>query len=109
MYLDVRTLPEFNAGHVPGAHCIPVLESSGGFMALNTRFVEMAAAQFAKNVPLIVGCQHGIRSQRAAQLLAAAGFTSISEMRGGFEGEMDHCGCVTYPGWQALGFPVSKA
>jgi rhodanese-related sulfurtransferase len=109
VYLDVRTLPEFQDGHVPGAHCIPVLERAGGFMVPNERFVDSAIAKFGKETPIIVGCQHGVRSQRAAHMLAAAGFTNVSDMRGGFEGEMDHCGCVTYPGWTALGFPTSQA
>lgn len=109
VYVDVRTVPEYAAGHVPGAHCIPVLEPVAGMMAPNPGFVEQVAAKFAKDAKLIVGCQHGVRSQRAAHLLAAAGFEHIADMRGGFEGEMDHCGCITYPGWASLGHPVSKA
>ena len=109
VYIDVRTQPEFKAGHVPGAHCVPVMESVGGIMAPNPRFVEQVAALAPKDGKLIVGCQHGVRSQRAAQMLAAAGFTNTSDMRGGFEGELDHCGCITYPGWSALGLPVAKS
>lgn len=108
VYIDVRTQAEYQAGHVPGAHCVPVMESVGGMMAPNPLFVEQVAALAAKDSKIIVGCQHGVRSQRAAHLLAAAGFTHVADMRGGFEGEVDHCGCITYPGWSALGFPVSK-
>lgn len=109
VYIDVRTQPEYKAGHVPGAHCVPVMEPLGGIMAANPRFVEQVAALVPKDGKLIVGCQHGVRSQRAAQLLAAGGFLHVADMRGGFEGEVDHCGCITYPGWSALGFPVSKS
>jgi rhodanese-related sulfurtransferase len=109
VYLDVRSTPEFKAGHVPGAHSIPLLEAVSGIMAPNPRFLDSAEVQFSKDTRIIVGCQHGVRSQRAAQMLTAAGFTNIVDMRGGFEGELDHCGCITYPGWSALGLPVSKS
>jgi len=96
VYLDVRSVPEFNAGHLPGAHCIPVLEpAAGGFMAPNEQFLQMVTERFGKDTPIIVGCQHGVRSGRAAQILAAAGFTNISDMPDG------------YPAWRDLGFPVT--
>lgn len=109
VYIDVRTQAEFQAGHVPGARCVPVMEPQGGMMAPNPHFVEQVAALVPKDGRVIVGCQHGIRSQRAAQALAAAGFLHVADMRGGFEGEVDHCGCLTYPGWSALGLPVSRS
>jgi rhodanese-related sulfurtransferase len=108
VYLDVRSTPEFRAGHVPGARCVPVMEPAGGIMAPNARFIEQVGAIVPKDGKLIVGCQHGVRSQRAAAMLAAAGYMQVFDMRGGFEGELDHYGCITYPGWSALGLPVSK-
>ena len=58
VYLDVRTVEEFDAGHVPGAKNIPVLEPDpSGRMQFNPRFVEVAEANFPKESKLIIGCQ----------------------------------------------------
>ena len=54
MYLDVRTVPEFEAGHVPGAKNLPVVEpDASGRMQLNPRFVEIVEANFGKDVKCI--------------------------------------------------------
>src|SRR2546422_11669717 len=93
IYLDVRTEPEFDAGHVPGAKNIPVMEpDSSGRMQLNPRFVEVVQANFGKDVKCITGCQLGGRSMKAAQLLSQAGFSNVADMRGGFRGEADPAG-----------------
>ena len=109
VYLDVRTVNEFDAGHVPGAKNIPFVDFDPmrGGMAPNPQFVEIAARNFPKDAKLICGCQRGQRSLMAAQALLAAGFTSVVDMRGGYGGEMDHCGCVVSPGWAPLGLPTS--
>jgi rhodanese-related sulfurtransferase len=109
IYLDVRTVPEFEAGHVPGAKNIPVMEAdSTGQMQLNSRFVEIVQANFDQDVKCITGCQMGGRSMKAAQLLSDAGFSSVVDMRGGFRGEVDPRGQISFPGWSSLGFPVSR-
>lgn len=42
IYIDVRTTDEFDAGHVPGAKNIPVLEPGpAGGMQVNPDFVEV--------------------------------------------------------------------
>ena len=88
VYLDVRTVQEFDAGHVPGAKNIPVLEPDpGGRMQFNPRFVELVEANFGKDAKVITGCQMGGRSLKAAELLLAAGFSNVVDMRGGFGGE----------------------
>jgi hypothetical protein len=56
--LDVRTVPEFAAGHVPGAKNVPVVEpDASGRMQLNPRFVEIVEASFVKDVKCITGSQ----------------------------------------------------
>ncbi len=108
VYLDVRTVPEFDAGHVPGAKNVPVMEPDPyGRMGLNPRFVEIVEANFGKNVRCITGCQKGGRSLKAAELLLAAGFSSVVDMRGGFGGETDSMGRLTFPGWAPRGLPVA--
>lgn len=108
VYLDVRTVPEFDAGHVPGAKNVPVTEPDAwGRMQLNSRFVEIIEANFAKDARIITGCQVGGRSLRAAALLLEAGFTNVVDMRGGFGGEKDEMGRLSFPGWAPRGYPVS--
>jgi rhodanese-related sulfurtransferase len=107
-YIDVRTVEEFNDGHVPGAKNIPFLQRDPmRGMAVNSQFTTVTERNFGKNAKLIVGCQKGGRSFKAAETLLAAGFTNVLDMRGGYEGEMDHCGCVVFPGWAPRGFPTS--
>jgi len=109
VYLDVRTVSEFDAGHVSGAKNIPFadFDPMRGGMAPNPQFVEIVERNFPKDAKIICGCQRGQRSLKATQLLLAAGFTSVVDMQGGYGGEMDHCGCVVSPGWAPLGLPTS--
>lgn len=107
-YIDVRTVGEFEAGHVPGAKNIPVLEPDGaGRMQPNPRFVEVVGENFPRDSKLIVGCQKGGRSLRAAQLLLEAGFAGVVDMRGGYGGETDAFGRLTFPGWEPRGLPIA--
>jgi len=108
VYLDVRTVEEFEAGHVPGARNIPFMIRGSAGMAPNPHFVEDVQENFAKDANLVCGCQRGVRSLRAAQILLAAGFANVADMRGGFGGETDQCGCIVAPGWATSGLPVSK-
>ena len=108
IYLDVRTVPEFDAGHVPGAKNIPVLDRDPyGQMQPTPRFPEIVEANFGKDVKCITGCQKGARSMMAAEALVASGFTNVVDMRGGFGGEMDMMGRMVYPGWAARGLPTT--
>lgn len=111
VYVDVRTVAEFDAGHVPGAKNIPLLDLDPmrGSMAPNPRFVEIVERNFPKDAKIICGCQRGGRSYKATETLLAAGFTNVVDMRGGFGGEMDQCGCLIFPGWAPRGFPTSAA
>ena len=109
VYLDVRTVPEFDAGHVPGAKNVPVMEPDPyGRMQMNSRFVEIVQANFGKDVKCITGCQKGGRSMKAAELLLASGFSNVVDMRGGFGGETDQVGRMTFPGWAPRGLPTSQ-
>ena len=108
-YLDVRTVPEFEAGHVPGAKNVPVVEPDPfGRMQLNPRFVEIVEVNVGKDVKCITGCQKGGRSMKAAELLLQSGFANILDMRGGFGGETDEMGQLTFPGWAPRGLPTTR-
>jgi rhodanese-related sulfurtransferase len=107
-YVDVRTVQEFQAGHVPGAANIPVMipDPSSGRMTPNPNFVQAIEAAFPKERKLILGCQAGGRSQYAADLLDKNGYSDVSNMQGGFGGAKDPMGRVVTPGWLQCNLPV---
>lgn len=110
-YIDVRTEGEFAAGHPENAVNIPVVypDPGAGGMKANDDFLDVIAAHFPKDRPLIVGCQMGGRSQRAAEMLAQAGYAEISNVQGGFGGVRDATGRIVAKGWAQCGLPVSTA
>ncbi len=108
-YVDVRSSKEFSAGHATGAINVPIFEhdEDTGQMAPNPDFVRVMKANFARDAKLLVGCQAGMRSLRAAHMLESFGFTDLSAITGGFGGAVDRAtGRVTVPGWEAAGLPV---
>lgn len=106
-YVDVRSIPEFAAGHPEGASNVPLLHQQGGRMVPNPDFQRVMEAAFPKDAQLVIGCKAGGRSLQAATLLEAAGYTNVVDMRGGFSGERDAMGRVTCAGWQDSGLSVS--
>ncbi len=108
VYIDVRTVREFAAGHPKGGINIPVaFPDPGRGMMMNEEFVKVVEGHFAKEKKIIVGCQAGPRADAAARLLQEAGYQDVSSMQGGFGGMRDPFGQVIAPGWASLGFPVS--
>ena len=108
LYLDVRTEPEFAAGHAAGAINIPVMVARGpGQMQMNPDFVEVAEKVIPKDRKLVVGCMAGGRSQRACDMLEDAGFTDLTNVVGGFGGQRDQSGKVVVAGWKDAGLPVT--
>jgi rhodanese-related sulfurtransferase len=108
-YLDVRSVPEFEQGHPQGATNIPLLHVQGGRMVPNPDFQSVVEATFPKETKLVIGCKSGGRSLQAAGLMAAAGYTELVDLRGGFGGERDGLGRVSSPGWAEAGLPVATA
>ncbi|XP_048501824.2 thiosulfate sulfurtransferase 16, chloroplastic-like [Beta vulgaris subsp. vulgaris] len=83
-YLDVRTVEEFTAGHVPGAVNIPYMLRIGSGMTKNPDFLEQVSSLFGKDDEILVGCQSGKRSLMAANDLHSAGYSSIIDIAGGY-------------------------
>lgn len=79
--LDVREREEVAGGRIPGSLNIPLGQLLGRLDAL------------MPGVPVVTVCQSGRRSHRAAEALAAAGFT-VADLEGGMNA------------WAADGRPV---
>jgi rhodanese-related sulfurtransferase len=69
--LDVRSEPEHRDRHIPGSRLIPLPE-------LPDRMAELDPSR-----PLLVYCEHGMRSSGACALLAEAGFARLYDLAGG--------------------------
>lgn len=108
VYLDVRSEEEFVQGHVPGALNVPLQHRGPSGLVDNPDFLAVVGAAFGKAEPLLIGCQTGSRSIRAAKSLAEAGYTNLRELMTGFSGSRDAFG-RTLPGWTKKGLPVENA
>jgi rhodanese-related sulfurtransferase len=106
IYLDVRTVAEYAAGHPTGAHNVPVMISSPQGMAPNPAFLEVVEAIYPKDAKLVLGCKAGGRSAKAAEMLAGAGYTDVVDQRAGYEGSRNAFGAITEPGWGPVGLPI---
>lgn len=107
-YVDVRSTAEFAEGHPAGALNLPLIEldEDTGDMQPNPDFARVAKAVLPPGAPILVGCQMGGRSMRAAQMLESFGFSDVSNVRGGFGGAADRMTGKVEPGWAASGLPV---
>ena len=107
-YVDVRSTKEFAAGHPDGAFNVPLLEHDPdtGQMAPNPDFIRVMQASFPADAPLLLGCQAGGRSMRAAQMLESFGFGDVANVKGGFGGAKDPLGRTIDPGWVESDLPV---
>jgi len=109
-YLDVRTEAEFIAGHPATAVNVPVFvrDAASGQMAPNPDFLAVVERHFPKDADVVVGCMSGMRSQRAAEMMANAGYVNLHNMQGGFGGARDQSGRTVTSGWAESGLPVCK-
>ena len=109
-FVDVRSQAEYEQGHAAGAVNVPLIDRDpgSGQMMANPDFVRVMQANFAPDTKLLLGCQVGGRSMRASQMLAAFGFTDVSNVRGGFAGMRDPMGRPVDPGWLDAGLPVES-
>lgn len=102
VYVDVRSEAEFEAGHPEGAYNIPVFFFDAAHRPNpNPDFTAVVEAMFPKAVTLILGCQSGMRSQHAAEMLSALGYLDVSNVTGGFGGS------PAARGWRDSGLPVA--
>ncbi len=69
--VDVRTPEEYRQGHVPGASLKPLDQLVG------------LTDDLPRQIDLHLICRSGMRSQQAAKILAAQGFTRLINIDGG--------------------------
>ena len=111
VYVDVRSVPEFERGHPAGALNVPLLnlDQQTGQMVPNAEFLEVMRANFPPETKLLVGCQMGGRSMQAGQMLVAADYQDVANVLGGFGGARDRMtGQVINEGWVDAGLPVEQ-
>jgi rhodanese-related sulfurtransferase len=107
VYVDVRSEPEFEAGHVPGALNVPLLHQGAGGMTANPDFLSVMQQAFGKGEKLVVGCKAGGRSKKAVAALSQAGFEELVDMSAGWDGSRDAFGRVV-PGWSKKELPIEQ-
>lgn len=71
--LDVRTLPEWKAGHIKGAINVPIIELGS----------KMHTLDFDKDVLLVPICLSAHRSIPAVRLFKEKGFKDVRQLAGG--------------------------
>jgi rhodanese-related sulfurtransferase len=106
VYVDVRSIPEFEAGHPRGAYNVPWKHMDAGGVSDNDDFVAVMEAAFGKNAKIVVGCKSGGRSLAAAQTLVEEGFSDVVDQRAGYVGGMGPQGPEA--GWAPKGLPTSQ-
>ncbi|MDX2205733.1 MAG: rhodanese-like domain-containing protein [Hyphomicrobiaceae bacterium] len=117
--VDVRTAAEWSYVGVPDLTSIgkrPILVEWQSFPTsqVNTAFVDqlgeaLAAQGTDRKSEIFFLCRSGVRSLRAAEAMAAAGFPRCRNVTDGFEGPLDaarHRGKLG--GWKAKGLPWAQ-
>jgi rhodanese-related sulfurtransferase len=84
MVVDVREPSEYVAGHVPGAVSIPQAD------------LALRLEELPRDRDLLVVCEGGTRSLRAAKFLRQAGFSRVTNLVGGTAG------------WRKAGLPTER-
>jgi len=82
--VDVRTKPEFCAGHIAGARLIPIHQLVARTSELATHHAD----------PIVVVSHEGLRAKIAAGALCLAGFAEVAVLDGGIRR------------WKELGYPL---
>ena len=109
IYVDVRSVPEYESGHPTGADNVPLLhlDAATRQMRPNPDFLSVMQDKYPRGTKLLIGCQMGGRSTQAGQLLLSAGYEDVTNVQGGFGGARDpRTGQLIAEGWVDAGLPV---
>ena len=89
--LDVRSVAEYRAGHIPGAQVIPIDLLSADAVA-----EEFKRPSLGREETLYISCHTGPRALQAAERLQQAGYANLTLVEGGTQR------------WEQLGLPVER-
>ena len=109
IYVDVRSVSEYESGHAKGADNVPLLhlDAATRQMQPNPDFLSVMQDKYPRGTKLLIGCQMGGRSTQASQLLLSAGYEDVTNVQGGFGGARDpRTGQLIAEGWVDAGLPV---
>ena len=88
VFIDCRSEMEyFFVGHPVGAQ--HVAWNDGPDWEINPHFVGQVKKVASMNRPIVLICRSGKRSVEAAEALEQAGFTDVSNVLHGFEGDLN--------------------
>lgn len=74
--IDVRSIQEYEEGHLDGAICIPLYELQG----------EIAEKVNDKEAVIILYCASGVRSLKGKGVLDKLGYKNVYNLKGGIDG-----------------------
>ncbi|XP_072986401.1 thiosulfate sulfurtransferase 16, chloroplastic-like isoform X2 [Typha latifolia] len=83
LYLDVRTVEEFNEGRLENSIHVPYLYFTSNGRDKNPLFLEQVSSVCNKDDFIVVGCRSGARSHQACVDLICAGYKNVKNMDGG--------------------------
>ena len=89
--LDVRTVAEYRAGHIPGAELIPL-----GELVPDTVVNRFGNPDLGHTETLYITCMSGSRAAQAAQQLKQAGYRNLALVEGGTQR------------WKQAGLPLRR-
>jgi rhodanese-related sulfurtransferase len=77
LVIDARPQADYAAGHIIDARNIPVTELAAHLDGLKKKYKQ--------DKPILVYCENGAASARAARLIGELGFTKVFTLRGGLQ------------------------
>ena len=89
--LDVRSVAEYRAGHIPGAQSMPI-----DTLSADTLAQAFKRPSLGREETLYITCHAGPRALQAAERLQMAGFSNVTLIEGGTRS------------WEELGLPVER-
>ncbi|EOA33137.1 hypothetical protein CARUB_v10016479mg [Capsella rubella] len=85
-FLDVRTVEEFEKGHVDSEKVfnVPYWLYTPHGQVINPNFLKHVSSVCNQTDRLVVGCKSGVRSLYATKVLVSSGFKTVKNMDGGY-------------------------
>ena len=106
--VDVRSVPEFEAGHPKGSLNIPIMLGSPGMFQPNPDFLAVCEKVLPKDKPIYMSCRSGQRSAKACMILEQNGWKTTTNVLAGWDGARNFFGQVVEPGWRDCGLPADS-